>query len=120
MAMTHFRSEASIQNKTPFEKELEREAYHEKAEAQLKKWRGRLLEIEAKGKEFSVDAKLKFTEYRDKLRHQIEKSEDGIETLKAVGEDTWEDAKIRMEYLWEGLEDTWAYWTSLLKKNTRK
>ena len=94
---------------------LKKEAYKEKAEAQLLKWRARLADIEAKSEEFGADKQLKYQEYREQLRGQVDKVSDALQSLSDMGNDAWDDAKLRIEYLWEGLEDTWAYWTSFIK-----
>ncbi|MDB4978565.1 MAG: hypothetical protein JWM56_751 [Candidatus Peribacteria bacterium] len=97
---------------------MEKEAEQEKAEAELQKWRARLSEMEVTDSELLAEAKRKHQEYRQQLHHQIIKAAHAVETLRVVGEDAREDARIHLQYLWEALEDTWAFWTSL-RKNER-
>lgn len=100
-------SATMTKNEPQFAKDLRKEAYREQAEAQLQRWRARLLDIEARGKWLAADGVSAFEEYRDRLRRQVVQAEEGLGSLKAVGEDAWDDAKAKMESLWGALENLW-------------
>ena len=74
-----------------------KEAYKQKAEAELDLAHARLIEFKAKAKNFTADAHIKYTKHLDELEHGVETSKARLKELSEAGEDNWEKFKEVLE-----------------------
>ncbi|ACF46444.1 conserved hypothetical protein [Prosthecochloris aestuarii DSM 271] len=74
-----------------------KEAYKQKAEAELELAHARLVEFKAKAKSFTADTRLKYVKHVDELEHGIKAAKVKLKDLGDAGEDTWEKVKDGMD-----------------------
>ncbi|MCW8796695.1 MAG: hypothetical protein OQK67_06485 [Chlorobium sp.] len=74
-----------------------KEAYKEKAEAELELARARLVEFKAKAKSYTADTRLKYARHVDELEHGIDAAKARLKELGEAGEESWEKVKDGME-----------------------
>ncbi|MEE9905701.1 MAG: hypothetical protein K4305_09810 [Chlorobium sp.] len=74
-----------------------KEAYKQKAEAELELAHARLVEFKAKAKSYTADTRLKYAKHVDELEHRIDSAKAGLKDLGEAGEDAWEKVKDGME-----------------------
>lgn len=74
-----------------------KEAYKQKAEAELELAHARLVEFKAKAKSFTADTRLKYARHVDELEHGIATAKARLKELGEAGEDAWEKVKDGME-----------------------
>jgi hypothetical protein len=75
-----------------------RDAYKNKAEAEVELAQARLAEFKAKAKNFSAETRLKYAEQVDNLEHGVETAKAKLKELGEAGEDAWEHLKDGMEH----------------------
>lgn len=74
-----------------------RDAYKQKAVAELELAHARLVEFKAKAKSLTADTHLKYAKHVDELEHCIESAKARLKELGEAGEDAWEKVKEGME-----------------------
>ncbi|HCY83528.1 MAG TPA: NAD(P)/FAD-dependent oxidoreductase [Desulfobacteraceae bacterium] len=81
-----------------------KDAYEEKMEEQLEKWRAGIDELKRKADKAELEARMEYHRQIDKLRAMQRSSEEKLKELKASGDDAWEDMKAGMDMAWGALE----------------
>lgn len=76
---------------------MDKKAYQEKLEAQLKEWQAEIDKLKAQTQKKSADAKITYQKKIDQLEQKMEQSKKKLNTLKETGEDKWEDVKKEVE-----------------------
>ena len=74
-----------------------RQAYQEKAEAQLESWSAKLDELKAEAKAKKAEAKIDAMERLEQLRSYRDSARSRLEALKVSGEETWQDLREQFE-----------------------
>jgi len=74
-----------------------KEAYKEKAEAELELARARLVEFKAKAKSYTADTRLKYARHVDELEHGIDAAKARLKERGEAGEESWEKVQDGME-----------------------
>lgn len=75
---------------------MDRNAYLEKMEAQLKQWRAEVDKLTAKAQEAKADAKIDLERQATELKTKYEDARKRFDELKQAGEDTF--AKMREQF----------------------
>lgn len=76
---------------------MDKKAYQEKLEAQLKEWQAEIDKLKAQTQKKSADAKITYQKKIDQLEQKMEQSKKKLATLKETGEDKWEDVRKEVE-----------------------
>jgi len=71
--------------------------------------------MEEEGERLTDNVKSKYLGYHKQLERQISKTQLVVLTFSSVNEQKWENARLHAKYMWEAMEDTWAYWKNLPK-----
>ncbi len=74
-----------------------KDAYKQKAEAELELAHARLVEFKAKAKSFTADTRLKYAKHVDELEHGIAAAKARLKDLGDAGEDAWDKVKEGVE-----------------------
>jgi len=69
----------------------QKEAYQEKAEAQLEELKARIGLMEAKAAKAKAEAKIEYSEQIEELRQEQQEVEERLEGLKAAGSEAWRE-----------------------------
>ena len=91
---------------------MEMATYEDRAKEKLDEWRGKLLEMKLTARRSNFDGVAAYRELQRSFIRTLRGAEEVYEELLGAGDQTWEDAKITMEFAWEALEDAWAFWIS--------
>ncbi len=76
---------------------MDKKAYQEKIEAQLKEWQSEVDKLKAQAQGKSADAKIEYGKKVKELEKKMEQSKEKLEGLKKAGESTWEEVKKEVE-----------------------
>lgn len=76
---------------------MDKKAYQELLEAQLKEWRAELDKLHAQAEKKKAETKIDFRERIDELETKIEEMESKLEVLKETGEETWHNVKQELD-----------------------
>jgi hypothetical protein len=74
-----------------------KEAYKQKAEAELELAHARLNEFKAKVKNSTADTRIKYAKHLDELKHTADETKARLKELGEAGEDNWEKLKDGVE-----------------------
>jgi hypothetical protein len=77
--------------------DAKRQAYQEKADAELRAWNARVDELLAKAAAAKAAGKIEYHDKLEKLRRQREDVGDKLESLKASSSEAWEEMKNGFE-----------------------
>ncbi|OGJ55486.1 hypothetical protein A3D88_04490 [Candidatus Peribacteria bacterium RIFCSPHIGHO2_02_FULL_52_16] len=91
---------------------MEMVMYEDRAKEKLDEWRDKLAEMKLTARRGNFDGVAAYREMQRSFIRTIRGAEEVYEELVGAGDQTWEDAKITMEFAWEALEDAWAFWTT--------
>ncbi|ACF11137.1 conserved hypothetical protein [Chlorobaculum parvum NCIB 8327] len=80
-----------------------KDAYKQKAEAELEIAHARVAEFKAKAKNFTADTRIKYAKHLDELEHGVETAKARLKELGEAGEDGWEKLKDGVEKAMNGL-----------------
>jgi DNA repair exonuclease SbcCD ATPase subunit len=80
-----------------------KEAYKQKAEAELELAHARLEEFKAKVKNSTADAHINYEEHLNDLKHAVDESKSRLKELGEAGEDNWEKLKDGVENAFKAL-----------------
>jgi len=80
-----------------------KEAYKQKAEAELELAHARLDEFKAKVKNSTADAHINYEKHLDELKHAADESKARLKELGEAGEDNWEKLKDGVENAFNSL-----------------
>jgi hypothetical protein len=83
-----------------------KEAYKQKAEAELDLAHARLTEFKAKAKKFTADTHIKYAKHIEELEHGVETSKARLKELSEAGEDNWDKFKDAFERTLSALRKT--------------
>ena len=83
-----------------------RDAYKQKAEAELELAQARLTEFKAKVKSFTADTHLNYAEQVDHLEKAAADARHKLKELSEAGEDVWEKLKDGLENALRALSDS--------------
>ena len=81
----------------------EREAYIEKAKAQLDQWNAEIDKLEARAREASADGEIAYRETLQDLRGKRDALEQKLNETRQSGEAAWSDMKAGMDAAWNNL-----------------
>ena len=84
---------------------MNRDAYLEKAKAQLDEWNADLDKLEAKSRGAKADAKIKYDEQLTALRQRRDKAKQKFAEIQSASEDAWESLKQGAEDAWNSLKE---------------
>ena len=73
---------------------------------QLDEWSAEMDALEARARETTDDARVKYQEQLSALRSSRLESERKLEAIKAASEDSWEHLKAETANVWQGFEDS--------------
>jgi hypothetical protein len=80
-----------------------KEAYKQKAEAELELAHARVVEFNAKAKNFTADTRIKYAKHLEELEHSVDSAKARLKELGEAGEDGWEKMKDGVERAMNGL-----------------
>jgi hypothetical protein len=80
-----------------------KDAYKQKAEAELEIAHARVDEFKAKAKNFTADTRIKYAKHLDELEHGVDTAKARLKELGEAGEDGWEKMKDGVERAMSGL-----------------
>ncbi|NTU68607.1 MAG: hypothetical protein HGB02_06985 [Chlorobiaceae bacterium] len=80
-----------------------KDAYKQKAEAELEIAHAKLAEFKAKAKNFTADTRINYAKHLEKLEHEAESAKSRLKELSEAGEDGWEKLKDGVERALHGL-----------------
>lgn len=83
----------------------ERDAYVEKAKAQIEQWNAEIDKLEAKAREASADGEIAYRETLVDLRGKRDALEQRIKAAQQSGETAWDDVKSGLDTAWTNLSD---------------
>jgi len=81
-----------------------KEAYQEKAEAQLREWGAKIDELKAKADKAKAEAKIEYYEQIEELRSKQEAIQLKLQKLRESGGQAWEELKPGLEHAWNDLK----------------
>ncbi len=76
---------------------MDKKAYQEKLEAQLKEWQAEIDKLKAQAEGKSADAKITYQEKIKQMEQKMAYSREKLNKLKAASEDKWEEVKKELE-----------------------
>ncbi len=76
---------------------MDKKAYQEKVEAQLKEWQAEIDKLKAQAQGKSADAKIEYEKRVKVLEERMDQSREKLEGLKKAGENVWEESKKEVE-----------------------
>ena len=76
---------------------MDKKAYQEKLEAQLKEWQADIDKLKAQAKGKSADAKIAYQEKAKQMEQKMAYSREKLNVLKETADDKWEDVKKELE-----------------------
>jgi carotenoid cleavage dioxygenase-like enzyme len=74
-----------------------KQAYKQKAEAELNLAQARLAEFQAKSKKSTAESQIKHAEQMDNLAHGVSAIQAKLKELETAGEEAWEQLKDGLE-----------------------
>jgi len=80
-----------------------KDAYKQKAEAELEIAHARLAEFKAKAKNYTADTRIKYAKHLDELENGVDTAKARLKELGEAGEDGWEKLKDGVENAMNGL-----------------
>jgi hypothetical protein len=80
-----------------------KDAYKQKAEAELEIAHARVDEFKAKAKNFTADTRIKYAKHLDDLEQSVDTAKARLKELSEAGEDGWEKMKDGFEKTLHGL-----------------
>lgn len=84
---------------------MNRDAYLEKAKAQLDEWNADLDKLEARAREAKADAKIKYDEQITAVRERRDNANQKFAEIQSASEDAWENLKQGAEDAWSSLKE---------------
>lgn len=78
----------------------QKQAYKQKAEAELREWDAKAELLKAKGNNLMADAKLEFEKQLQNLQDNKKEFTAYVDQLTDKAEDTWDDVKDEAEEKW--------------------
>ena len=81
-----------------------KEEYQNKIEAQLNEWKAEIEKLKAKADQAEAETKIKLYEQIEGLRVKQQAAHDKLDSLKAVGENAWEELKAGVESTFDELK----------------
>jgi hypothetical protein len=88
--------------------DAQRQAYQQKAEAQVEEMKAKLDQLRAKASGASADTKARLMREADDLAGSYDEAKQSLMDMIDAGDDVWEDAKLRFEGAWDGLKKKFA------------
>lgn len=85
---------------------MEKKAYLDKAEAQVKEWTAKIDQLKAKAEGVSADAKIEYQNQIDRLNAQKKAVQGKLKEVREAGEDAWESMKSEVERTTNELKTT--------------
>ena len=76
---------------------MEKKAYLDKAEAQVKEWTAKVDQLKAKAEKVSADTKIEYQNQIKQLNAQTKAVQDKLKEIRDAGEDSWESLKSEVE-----------------------
>jgi hypothetical protein len=76
---------------------MEKKAYLDKAEAQVKEWTAKIDQLKAKAEQVSADTKIEYQNQIKQLNAQTKAVQDKLKEIRDAGEDSWETMKSDVE-----------------------
>lgn len=86
----------------------ERDAYIEKAKAQLDRWNAEIDKLEARARELSADGEIAYRDTLQDLHGKRDALEQQLEETRQSGEQAWTDLKVGLDAAWQNLSDAIA------------
>jgi hypothetical protein len=83
-----------------------KDAYKQKAEAELDIAHAKVSEFKAKAKNFTADTRINYAKHLEELEHGVDTAKMRLKELGEAGEDGWEKLKAGVEKALEGLRTT--------------
>jgi uncharacterized coiled-coil DUF342 family protein len=89
-----------------------RQAYQEKAEAQLREWNAKIKQLVAEAEEAKADTKIEMLERVEELRAKRDTAQERLDELREASEEKWQEIRDKLETakdeLGEGIERAYA------------
>jgi hypothetical protein len=82
-----------------------KDAYKQKAEAELELARVKVSEFKAKAKDFTADARIRYAKDLDELEHGVDAAKVKLKELAESGEDGWEKLKDGIDSAMHGIRN---------------
>lgn len=83
-----------------------KDAYKQKAEAELEIAHARVAEFKARAKSFTADTRVKYAKHLEELEHGVETAKGRLKELGEAGEDGWEKFKDGVDKALHGVRKT--------------
>ena len=80
-----------------------KDAYKQKAEAELELAHASVDEFKAKAKNFTADTRIKYAKHLEELEHGVDAAKTSLKDLGEAGEDGWEKMKEGVDRAMNGL-----------------
>jgi hypothetical protein len=94
---------------------VERKAYEEKLDAQLKEWSAQIALLKAKADNAKADAKIDYYKTIEALQRRQNDAKEKLRELKTAGDEAWEDLKKGAEKAWAEVKIAYHDATSRFK-----
>jgi hypothetical protein len=83
-----------------------KDAYKQKAEAELEIAHAKVAEFRARAKNFTADTRIKYAKHLEDFEHSVNTAKVRLKELGEAGEDGWEKLKDGVEKALHGLRKT--------------
>ena len=83
---------------------VDRQAFQEKMEAQIKEWSAKLDVLKAKSEKASADVKIQYQQQIQDLHARKEEVQTKLRELKNASEGVWENLKSGIENAWNDIK----------------
>jgi len=98
----------------------QRDAYQQKLEAKLDKWRAEIESLRAQAAEVGADAKIEYHKDLEALSLKQKNAEQKLAALKQAGNETWDAARTSAENVADSLEQEFNRFRAKMEKAGEK
>ena len=81
-----------------------REAYIEKAKAQIDQWNAEINKMLANAAEAEADAKIEYQKQIDEMRNQRNEAKEQIKQMQSASNKAWDDMQAGFDKAWDDIQ----------------
>lgn len=83
--------------------DMNRDAYQQRLEAQMKEWNARIDVLKAKADKASAQAKIEMRHGVDELTKLQRSAKDQLDRIRSASSETWDEVQSELEVAWKHL-----------------
>ena len=83
---------------------MDRKAYIEKLDAQLKEWNAKIDELKARGEKVTEEKKKEYGQQLEILHSKQETAKKKLRDLREAGDEAWQSIKTGVDHAWSELK----------------